>query len=586
MQKKIKDMDFRLMVRLWPFIRPYTGILVFSLLLVFLVAGLDLIIPFMTKKAIDEFIMQKAGSQSFIFFGAIFFVVIALSFIMDFVQALFMEYSGQKIVLGLRLGLFFHMTNLPVSYFDAHSSGRLVSRVTNDIENMNEMFTGILLFLFKDIVLMTGIMAAMLLMDVKLALAVFCVVPLVFAGITFFSALSRKAFRIIRKKVAEINHSFSESISGIKIIQTTDGFNVFLKKFKKINFEHYQAGMTQIRVFALFMPLIGFLSTLCVGIIIYYGSLRILRLEISLGIVVAFISYTKMFFRPVRELSEKFNLLQSSLASAERIVKVLDLDQVTDSANDNREKLESMESLEFKNIFFSYNDDEPVLKDISFSIAKGESIGIVGHTGSGKSSVINLVSGFYKQNSGKILINATEYEKFTLGDIRSRTALVMQEPMLFSGSIRENIMLPGANIEDIVFEKALVQANCSFLWDRYKTGLDTMIHEGGRPLSSGEKQLVCIARAFAFNPDLIIFDEATSYMDSQSEQLVHEAMKKLMKNRISIIIAHRLSTVKECDRIMLFKNGEITESGTNEELLVLKGDYFNLVEKEKIGLTV
>lgn len=586
MQKKIKDMDFRLMVRLWPFIRPYTGILVFSLLLVFLVAGLDLIIPFMTKKAIDEFIMQKAGSQSFIFFGAIFFVVIALSFIMDFVQALFMEYSGQKIVLGLRLGLFFHMTNLPVSYFDAHSSGRLVSRVTNDIENMNEMFTGILLFLFKDIVLMTGIMAAMLLMDVKLALAVFCVVPLVFAGITFFSALSRKAFRIIRKKVAEINHSFSESISGIKIIQTTDGFNVFLKKFKKINFEHYQAGMTQIRVFALFMPLIGFLSTLCVGIIIYYGSLRILRLEISLGIVVAFISYTKMFFRPVRELSEKFNLLQSSLASAERIVKVLDLDQVTDAADDNREKLESMESLEFKNIFFSYNDDEPVLKDISFSIAKGESIGIVGHTGSGKSSVINLVSGFYKQNSGKILINATEYEKFTLGDIRSRTALVMQEPMLFSGSIRENIMLPGANIEDIVFEKALVQANCSFLWDRYKTGLDTMIHEGGRPLSSGEKQLVCIARAFAFNPDLIIFDEATSYMDSQSEQLVHEAMKKLMKNRISIIIAHRLSTVKECDRIMLFKNGEITESGTNEELLVLKGDYFNLVEKEKIGLTV
>ena len=309
-------------------------------------------------------------------------------------------------------------------------------------------------------------------------------------------------------------------------------------------------------------------------------------------------------------------MLQSSLASAERVVKVLDLDQVTDDAYETREKLESMESIEFKNIFFSYNrhgrsmvpaldvtkdeshlmpnslndfhinDDEPVLKNISFSIAKGESVGIVGHTGSGKSSVINLVSGFYKQNSGQILINSMDYEEFSLGDIRSRIALVMQEPMLFSGSIRENIMLPGGDVEDIVFEEALVNANCSFLWDRYKTGLDTMVYEGGRPLSSGEKQLVCIARAFAFDPDLIIFDEATSYMDSQSEQQVHGAMKKLMKNRMSIIIAHRLSTVKEGDRIMLFKNGEISESGTNEELLMLKGDYFNFVEKEKIGLKI
>jgi len=579
---KIKGMDFELLMRLWPFIRPYAGLLSISLLLVFLVAGLDVLVPFMTQKAIDQYIMEQAGSRPFIVFGAFFFAVIFLSFVMDFFQALLMEYSGQKIVLGLRTGLFSHMIDLPVSYFDGHSSGRLVSRVTSDIENMNEMFTGMLLFLFKDLVLMIGIMAAMLWMDAALALAVFAVVPLVAAGIAVFSTLSRTAFRTIRKKVAEINHSFSESISGIKVIQTTDSADAFLSKFKKINGEHYQAGMRQIKIFALFMPMIGFLSTVCVAIIIYYGSVRIMGNEISLGIAVAFISYTKMFFRPVRDLSEKFNMLQSSLASAERIVKVLNLAPVEDRADTGGDPLDVIETLTFKDICFSYHDDEPVLKEISFSMDKGESIGIVGHTGSGKSSVINLVSGFYRPVSGTILINGMDYKRFSLEKIRKRIALVMQDPMLFTGSVRENITLPDRDVGDDLLEQALAQANCSFLQERY-SGLDTMIHEGGRPLSSGEKQLVCIARAFAFDPDLIIFDEATSYMDSQSEKQVHDAMKKLMKNRLSIVIAHRLSTVKPCDRILLFDNGRIKESGTSEELLAMEGDYFKLIQKEKIG---
>lgn len=577
----IKNMDFSLLLRLWPFVRPWSGLLFVSLILVFIVSGLDLLVPYMTKQAIDQYIMDQTGAESFLFFGFLFFLVIAFSFIMDFVQALFMEYAGHKIVLGLRVGLFSHMTQLPVAYFDKNSSGRLVSRVTSDIENMNEMFTSILVFLFKDLVLMAGIMAAMLLMDAALSLAVFSIIPFIAGGVIVFSALSRKAFRTIRKKVAEINHSFSETVSGIRIIQMTQSFSFFLNQFRKINFDHYRAGMTQIRIFALFMPFIGFLGILGVAIIIYYGSVRILEQEISLGILVAFLSYTKMFFRPVRELSEKFNLLQSSLASAERIVTILQLEPVQHRTDKAYQPLDAIECLEFKNIFFSYTRGEPVLKDISFSVQKGESIGIVGHTGSGKTSVINLVSRFYKQTSGDMLINHTACDKFSMDAVRRRIALVMQDPILFTGSVRENIMLPHCSVEDEVLEQALIQANCSFLWDRCGSGLDTMIQEGGKPLSSGEKQLVCIARAFAFDPDLIIFDEATSYMDSDSEQKVHDAMKKLMKNRIAIVIAHRLSTVKDCSRIMLFNRGEIIETGTYESLMSKKGAYFNLVHKEK-----
>jgi ATP-binding cassette subfamily B multidrug efflux pump len=400
-------------------------------------------------------------------------------------------------------------------------------------------------------------------------------------GISLFSKILRSTFRTIRQKISEINHSFSEAITGIKIIQTTSSDKRFMQRFENLNFEHFTATLYQIKIFSIFMPFIGFLGVLSVAIIIWTGSFQVVKDILTLGELVAFLTYMKLFFRPLRELSEKFNLLQSALASAERIISVINNDKAKQRISETRTCIDNISSVGFDNVTFSYEKNKVVLKNINFHLSKGKSIGIVGQTGSGKSSIINLITGFYKQDKGNILINAINSDSVNIHDIRSKTALVMQDPILFSGSIRENIKPSGHDLNDKELEKALYDANCHFLFEKF-SGLETIIKENGRPLSSGEKQLVCIARAFAFNPDLIIFDEATSYMDSQSEQKVHDAMNKLMKGRLSIIIAHRLSTVKQCDNILLLRDGTVKEQGSHRELVQLKGEYFYLLKKEKI----
>jgi ATP-binding cassette subfamily B multidrug efflux pump len=329
------------------------------------------------------------------------------------------------------------------------------------------------------------------------------------------------------------------------------------------------------------MPFIGFLGVLSIAIIIWFGSFEVINKNLTLGELIAFLTYMKLFFRPLRELSEKFNLLQNALASAERIIGVLNQDRALQRIETKRNQLDEISYIKLDQINFSYKPNEPVLKNVSFELSRGNSIGIVGQTGSGKSSIINLITGFYQPDHGDIVFNNINYRSINIQDIRNRTALVMQDPVLFSGSILDNIQPPMFEGSTDELEKALERANCDFLFDKF-SGLETIVEEGGRPLSSGEKQLVCIARAFAFDPDLIIFDEATSYMDSQSEQKVHDAMKKLMEGRLSIIIAHRLSTVRECNNIILLRDGSIKEQGSHEHLVSLKGEYYHLLKKEKI----
>ncbi|MBW2654240.1 MAG: ABC transporter ATP-binding protein [Deltaproteobacteria bacterium] len=590
-EKESKLADLKVAKELWPFIKPYLWMLILSTLLIFIATFLELLMPLFIQNAFDGFIVPVGPENGIHFFGfgidsfqtfcLLFFVFILTLFLIDFFQTLFMEYTGQKIILNLRCSLFAHMTFLPVAFYDKNSSGRLVSRVAGDVENMNEMFTSILLFIFKDILLMIGILIILFTIDIKLSFYLSLLVPVIVISIGVFSKILRKTFRTIRQKIAEINHSFSEAISGIKIIQTTSSRNTFMQRFVTLNFEHFTATLFQIKIFSIFMPFIGFLGVLSVAIILWTGSFEIIEKSLTLGELVAFLTYMKLFFRPLRELSEKFNLLQSALASAERIISILNNDKAKQRISKKRHYIDKITTLVFDQINFSYEKNKPVLTDISFCLQEGRSIGIVGQTGSGKSSLINLITGFYQPNDGNIFINDINQASVNIKDIRDKTALVMQDPLLFSGSIRENIKPSGRDLDALRLEKALHNANCDFLFKKF-SGLDTIIEEGGRPLSSGEKQLVCIARAFAFNPDLIIFDEATSYMDSQSEQKVHDAMKKLMKGRLSIIIAHRLSTVKECDTILLLRDGTIREQGSHHELVELKGEYYYLLEKEKI----
>jgi len=590
-EKQIRLDNLTLAKAIWPFIRPYAWMLFLTTLLVFAATFFELLMPILTQKAFDGFILPVnpgagvalAGMKitTFTRFCLIFAGITIAAFIIDVFQSIFMEYTGQKIILGLRCALFAHMTGLPVSYYDKNSSGRLVSRVAGDIENMNEMFTSVLVFIFKDLTLLLGILGVLFFINARMTATLSLIVPVIIIGVLAFSKILRNAFRTIRQKIAEINHSFSEGITGIKIIQTTATKGRFLERFKQLNQDHFTAAMYQIKIFAMFMPFIGFLGTISIALILWPGSFAVMNHTLTLGELVAFLSYMKLFFRPLRDLSEKFNLLQNALASAERIILVLQQPKARKRTTRTRSPLKTIETIEFEKIDFSYTPHEPVLKQISFSLEKGKSIGIVGQTGSGKSSIINLLTGFYRPDSGSILINGVAHNSMNIKDIRSRTALVMQDPVLFSGTVRENITPQGDLTTDALLTAALEKANCHFLFEKFN-GLDTPIREGGRPLSSGEKQLVCIARAFAFDPDLIIFDEATSYMDSQSEQKVHDAMKKLMRGRLSIIIAHRLSTVRECDRILLLKGGRIQEQGSHGELVLLKGEYHHLLEKERI----
>lgn len=603
-EEDIKKLDNLLIAkRLWPFIRPYIWMLLLTTLLVFLVTFLELLLPIFTQKAFDGFIIPVRSTPGTEIFGfeilsfktycIIFGIYITISFVIDFFQTLYMEYTGQKIILNLRCALFNHMTFLPVSFFDTNSSGRLVSRVAGDVENMNEMFTSILVFIFKDLLLMAGILIILFTINAQLALYLSLLVPVIIITITGFSRILRAAFRDIRQKVAEINHNFSEAVTGIKIIQTNSALSYFISKFKKLNFENYKAAIYQIKVFGIFMPFIGFLSVVSVAIIIWTASFQVIENTLTLGELVAFLTYMKLFFRPLRELSEKFNLLQNALASAERIITVLENEQGHSPNKEKANVLTNINSIALNRVNFSYNPEEQVLNKISFKLSKGQSIGIVGETGSGKSSIINLITGFYNPDKGQILINGRDHKSFPIKSIRSKSALVMQDPILFSGSIEENIYQPDSYTEAAktregndsdILKNALLQANCDFLFEKFN-GLETQISEGGHPLSSGEKQLVCIARAFAVDPDLIIFDEATSYMDSHSEQKVHDAMKNLMKGRISIIIAHRLSTVKECDSIILLREGTIIEQGSHDDLIRLKGEYYHLLKKEQVKPT-
>jgi len=590
-EKESKLANREIAKAIWPFIKPYIWMLGLTTFLVFVVTSLDLLQPILIQKAFDGFIVPTNDTTGVELFGisflsfktyAIFFALFILAaFSLDFIQTFLMEYTGQKIILNLRAILFSRMAFLEVAFYDQNTSGRLVSRVAGDVENMNEMFTSVLIFIFKDLFLMTGIMVILFTIDFTLALYLSLLIPILVITITGFSKVSRKVFRTIRQKIAEINHSFSEGIIGIKIIQTSAARDSFFQRFKNLNFEHFSANLFQIKTYSIFMPFIGFLGVVSVAVIIWTASFQFLDNTLSLGELVAFLTYMKLFFRPLRELSEKFNLLQNALASAERIVTVLNIKPAATKIDPEADVLKRIDTLSFERVDFSYKKEEPVLKKISFDLPRGNSIGIVGQTGAGKSSIINLISGFYQPDGGSILINGQPHYRVPITEIRNRLALVMQDPILFSGSIRENISPSVMAIQDAVLEKALYDANCDFLFDKFD-GLDTHIEQGGRSLSSGEKQLVCIARAFAFNPDLIIFDEATSYMDSQSEQKVHDAMQRLMQGRLAIIIAHRLSTVQECDSILLLRDGVVREQGTHADLVGSKGEYYHLLLKEQI----
>lgn len=520
--------------------------------------------------------------------------LILFSLGLNFIQVMLMEYTGQMIMHDFRVRLFSHIQSLSIAFFTHNPVGRLVTRVTNDVQNMHELFTSVIVVVFKDFFLLVGIAVVLLSIHLKLALVSFTVIPFVLYASFKFSNLARDAFRELRVKIAEINTRLSETIGGIQVVQLFRQENKNYQGFKKLNHENYLAGMRQIQVFAVFMPIIELLGSIAIAIVIFYGGRGVLSETITLGALVAFISYMKMFFRPIRDIAEKYNIMQNAMASAERLFVILDTDEKlpqpvielkSDSIFDPR-VLEKISKLEMEDVYFGYVKAEPVLKGISFSVHAGESIAVVGPTGAGKTSLINLIPRFYDPTSGRVLVNGHDVEDFELSALRANMALVMQEPFLFSETIRENILQGNPLLKEEEMERVIRASNCGYLVDRLPEGLNTILSEGGTSISSGERQLISIARAFARNPDLILLDEATSYVDSETEQKIQEALLNLMKNRTSIIIAHRLSTARIADVIIVLNRGRIVEQGSHDELMKKKGFYFKLNQLQNSGWIV
>jgi ATP-binding cassette subfamily B multidrug efflux pump len=641
-----KPYDLKLLKRIYPFTGPYRRLLFGSIGLVLLITVLDLALPYVTKIAIDRYIVPLTASETVAADGAekssqrvirtdlsdpqqqalvdkyrelftiegttalipyqalsqleksdlavlrkddvagvtyitaIFLILVILNFMLNFVQKMIMEYTGHMIMHDLRVSLFSHIQNLATAFFTRNPVGRLVTRTTNDVQNMHELFTSVISMIFKDLFLLCGIAMVLLALNWKLALVSFMVLPLVVLASIVFARRARGIFRELRVKIAEINTRFAETIGGIRVVQLFRQEINNYRLFNQLNHENYLAGMKQIHVLAVFMPLIEILAAVAVALVIWYGGGRVLAGSLSLGALVAFISYIRMFFRPIRDLAEKYNILQNAMASAERIFLILDsqdrLEWPAAQMGIDGSGLQRIKSIEFENVGFSYGGDEDILKNINFSINAGETVAVVGPTGAGKTTLINLIPRFYDSSAGRVLINNRDIRDLTASALRSKIALVMQDPFLFSGTIRENIFQENLNLTRAQEQSILEASNCKSLIDRLAQGLDTLLTEGGASISSGERQLISIARAFARNPQLILFDEATSYIDSPTELRIQQALEKLMQNRTSLVVAHRLSTVRHADRIIVLNRGRIIETGNHTDLLQQKGFYFRL----------
>ena len=647
-----KAYDIRMLKRLYPFSKPYKSTIYFSVCLVMLITGLALSVPYVTKIAIDRYIVpnvdanghfqekklenglryleadlndpriqaivnqypnifvHKEKQTAVIAFknlsmlkpdelailrgkdlvgvtliSLLFLIIIALDFIFNFLQKLLMEYTGHMMMHDLRLKLFEHIQYLSASFFTRNPVGRLVTRVTNDIQNMHELFTSVISLVFKDFFLLTGIAIVLIAMNWKMALVSFTVLPFVWYTALRFSGRVRDVFRQLRVNIAEINTKFSEMIDGVKVIQSFGKEALTFDNFAPLNHKNYLAGMQQIHVLAIFMPLIEVFGVLTVSVIIYYGGINVLSENISLGVLVAFISYMRMFFRPIRDLAEKYNILQNAMSSAERIFLILDTEKQTEvqkktgRTHDVASVLKpsaKINDISFENVTFSYMPSEPVLNNVSIRVRAGETLAIVGPTGSGKTSLINLMMRFYDPTSGKILINGTDIGQLPVSELRSRMALVTQEPFLFTTTVQNNIWRDKLSVSEEEISRVLDASNCRSFIDRLPEGMQTVLSSGGASLSSGERQLISIARAFAKNPELIILDEATSYIDSQTEKIIQNALKNLMSGRTAFVVAHRLSTIRHADKIVVIDQGKIIEQGTHDALMQKTGFYFQL----------
>jgi ATP-binding cassette subfamily B multidrug efflux pump len=635
-----KAYDSRLMARLLKYLRPYRWQVAIALVSILLKSFADVLGPYLTKVAIDRYLAPKGaatGTSSGVWswlspnaitgiaqIAAIYVGLLVFSFLLEFLQTYFMQWTGQKVMFDLRRQIFRHLQRLHVAFFDKNPVGRLVTRVTTDVDALNEMFTSGVVSIFEDIFVLAGILGVMLCMDWKLALITFAVLPFIVIATKIFRDRVRDSYRRIRVAIARINSYLQEHVSGMVVLQLFNRERKAYKQFSEINRSHMDAYKDAILAYSLYYPAIDVLSSIAIACVIWFGGVgvmrnisvtsvavsfnwktlltfRLVRGAAELGVLVAFIQYALRFFRPIMDFSEKYNILQSAMAASERIFKLLDTPvQVVSPAVTKRP--EGPGRIEFDHVWFAYRDAELskdnvgtaslgrpaeqssatspdwILRDVTFAIEPGKTVAIVGHTGAGKTTLISLLLRFYDVQKGAVKIDGIDVKEMDLADLRIRFGVVLQDPFLFSGTIGGNIRLGTKRIQDKDIEQAAEDVNLADFVRALPKGFDEEVRERGSTLSTGQKQLISFARALAHEPKILILDEATSSVDTETEFRVRDALNRMVEGRTSLIIAHRLSTVQRADKIIVMHKGQVREMGTHQQLLAQRGIYFKLYQ--------
>ena len=644
-----KAYDARLMRRLLAYLKPYRLQVVIALVAIVLKAGADVLGPYLTKVAIDKYLAHKPGAgHSFLDrflssqpltgiaqIGMAYIALLSFSFLLEFAQTYLMQWTGQKVMFDLRSQIYRHLQQMHVAFFDRNPVGRLVTRVTTDVDALNEMFTAGVVSIFEDVFVLAGIIAIMLNMSWQLALIAFAVLPLIYIGTAIFRKHVRDSYRRIRVAIARINAYLQEHITGIVPLQLFYREEKAFAEFKAINATHMLAFKDAIMAYSLYYPMVEILSATAVASIIWYGGHRILAGTITLGVLVAFMQYAQRFFRPIQDLSEKYNILQSAMASSERIFKMLDTKPEIASLPGARLP-DGPGHIEFEHVWFAYrripledpkrsgaepklypqvSAEQPkellatggtasqavpivskeflggaepgapvtggwdwVLRDVSFTVKPGETAAVVGHTGAGKTTLISLLLRFYDVQQGAIRLDGVDIRQLDLQALRRKFGVVLQDPFLFSGTIESNIRLGSDDVDLAAVERAAEEVNLSEFIRSLPEGFQSHTKERGSTLSTGQKQLISFARALAHNPRILILDEATSSVDTDTEFRVREALSRMVEGRTSLIIAHRLSTIQRADNIIVMHKGKVREMGTHQQLLAQRGIYYKLYQ--------
>ena len=561
--------------------RPYWLGALLAVLLSLVVVGCGLALPYLIRLAVDDFILNTTAAAEARLAGLkhlalAFCTLMAFEFLGNFVQVLILEWTGQRIMHRMRQMMFVHLLHLDLKFFHRNPAGRLVTRLTNDIQNMHEMFTSVIVTLFNDGVKLLGILGILFWMNWRLAFGICLLLPLLVGNTLWFSRLARDAFRQIRTHLAQINSFLQESLSGVTLIQLFRREESSQAQFFLLNQAFFAKALYQIKVFAVFLPLTELMNAVATGTILWYGGSQIMGGKMTLGMLVAFLSYMRLFFQPMRELSQKYSIVQSALASAERIFQLLDTKETLPLAPSPLRPASGRGEIEFREVRFGYAPEHPVLENFFLRIPPGQTLAIVGATGSGKTTIINLLERFYDPDAGAVLLDGIDLRDLDPNWLRSQVGLVMQDVLLIPGTIRENILLDGDKTDESLWE-ILDKAQLARFVRQLPEGLATRVGEGGKDLSAGQRQLLAFARILAREPRILVLDEATASVDPESEMLIEQAIGATFAGRTNIVIAHRLSTIRRADHIVVMAEGKIIEQGSHAELAVANGPYRRLL---------